>query len=1647
MALFGIKLKNLEQGFQGLAGGLGNLLKGPQPQQPSQPSSPTPNLNLGPSVVFKQPSTPSIRTPQLPLPTFQDISNNLIQQAKISTPTSQQMQGEDRLKQLNTFLFGNQNKPKTQPQNLPPATNAFASTIKQTVNTISPVLGALYNKNIANNPELNKKVGQGGEALYGSYVGGLGREIVDVTGKLLPYTALGPLGVPALIANIATGDKAIPQLDQIGNTISSNVNKTIFPEPGTPNSLNPTPLSDYTPGMQAARTFGSISKTATELIPAIKGEQIIAQGIRGTKAITSLAKGGKIAQGISTLIPQTVAGTVSSTGGRFVGGLAGNSMFVEPGKKESVSKATLEALKFGASQGLTTAATGLIPKIGNISILSNIPKRIGGAIVGGVTAPWSNTSPEAGAIFGAIGLPQGGNIDFTSKIQNAKTAKEINNILSSYDIKFPGAMQKVITEDLAQITNKKTIQKYLASAANEADNLKQTKVAGSNIIGNMEIPTNIAPKGSIPNIPINLADTQTIRNKIFQGMVDTDAPILKRIRDIERMTGQTGLVDKIMYSTGLVQRSNAIANQQIASNPNLRNAVGGLNKKQLKEFNLYAAAKAELDNASRGMTTSKTVSELQSIVKQYDTQYSKNFQSLNSYYHDLADWLYLGGKIDKATRDRWVTDNNYIRVQRNMDDYINANYGGGPGTSSGKSQFFKKRTGSQREVLPSDITALETTQRVAAETTKNQAATDIIYSLAQGGMVKNLIDSDNVLFRQKVWSFLKDTKGIKTFIANELRKSSRELRVIQTELNRLNKAGLQESLQGAQPSMAGLNPNLLPKLNTRDIRGTIKSLIVEDPAKLKRIRDMIARRDPKAAALLDRVSALKDELSVINQARSQAYQEALNAADSPTARKNTVRITVNGVVEVWEVPADVKKAMDNITPYKLGIIRQIVAYPKKVFQAGTTGINLPFAVFNFLKDQGTSGINSKNVFATHNPFSIFSGLKEANKDFYASVGVPMENDALWNKFLSVAGNTTQFDALRNVESAKKMSREIRLGERGKIANSLLSPINTLVDFVSITEKATRFQNFKGIYNDVLKTTKNKDEALKQATLAAWQNSVDFNRMGTWGKAINLVIPYFNAGIQGSRQLVTTFKTNPLGAFAKTMSLVGLPLIGLTAYNLSDPQTREIYNNIPDYEKQNNFIVILPNAELNDQGVYEGILKIPMPQGYGDLMTPARRLLESYVNKEPVDGTKIALDIFNSISGPAQLQSGNQLISGFIPQGAKPTLQQVANKDFYTGKPIVPDYINEATNQYGDKIPESQKAYKNQSGSVRILSEITGQSPIRVQKFITDTFGKTSNNVINALDNTLAAGGIIPQEQIGGSSVLTDFQKRMFKSQSIENFNKSEGQKYYDNIKEVTQNMTENELKAFGTIHPTKKNFLGDIIYNADSTYNPIIKLGIYNQFPKVYQADKKMNELNVASGNPNNPFFDLPFDYARKVLEKDALPKGAKDPELDKLYTQEWFVDFKKAKSDYYNELKANAEAAGRPFAASDNPYPQASKELQSVMDQYSALPKGTGARSAWIRNNPDTFQSMKDYWANIDNWQNVERAKRGLAATEGAAGIAAGFATATDTSSSQNKRFPKFYIPGGVKVSKPGGLKVPQGRGRVTIKKPGKIIVKTTQG
>ena len=694
------------------------------------------------------------------------------------------------------------------------------------------------------------------------------------------------------------------------------------------------------------------------------------------------------------------------------------------------------------------------------------------------------------------------------------------------------------------------------------------------------------------------------------------------------------------------------------------------------------------------------------------------------------------------------------------------------------------------------------------------------------------------------------------------------------------------------------------------------------------------------------------------------------------ARKNTIRRIVDGKTEIYQVPRDIKEIADNITPFQLGTLGKIVAAPQRVLRAGATGLSAPFTAANYVKDQIGSAVFSKNVAATHlDPRNALSGLWNATRDTLGE-----SNNPLWKKFIESSGDTTGYDFLRNAKDAARMSKEVRLGKKGKYVNMVTAPIRTLEELNAITEKATRFQNFKGVYESALKRTNNEAEALREATLAAWQNSVDFSRMGNTAQAINLLIPYFNAGIQGTRLLGRRFGEAPVGTTMKTLGFVALPMTGLTLYNLSDEKRKAVYDNISDYEKENNLIIVLPNAEQKADGSYDGVIKVPLQQGLTNLAQPFRMQAENFAGKStPNEVAQMAQQFFGAFAGPVGTGSLREAAGSVIPQVVKPFVQQGMNKDLFTGKEIVPDYINEATDAQGNNVAEKDKAYKFTSGTARAIGGKLGVSPLRVEKFIKDVTAKTGLYALNATDNALAKLGKIPEEQIGGISVKDDIIRRFARAQGTYNYKKSEGGKYYDRVKDATKSLNGNEKAAWDSIHPSKTNFLGEDIFDENKRLAKYTKAGLYLQHPKVFEAERAIEMEQRKQGSPANPLYDLPKEQLAKVLLKDALPPGAKDDELSNLFKQEWYQDFKNKQSAYYTQLKQKLEASGKTMPVSDNPYPVTSPELQKHMDYYSSLPKGTGARSSFIKGNPKIWASMTSQWQATDDWENKERVKIGL--------------------------------------------------------------------
>jgi len=190
----------------------------------------------------------------------------------------------------------------------------------------------------------------------------------------------------------------------------------------------------------------------------------------------------------------------------------------------------------------------------------------------------------------------------------------------------------------------------------------------------------------------------------------------------------------------------------------------------------------------------------------------------------------------------------------------------------------------------------------------------------------------------------------------------------------------------------------------------------------------------------------------------------------------------------------------------------------------------------------------------------------------------------------------------------------------------------------------------------------RERALKSGRTpqeATWvaRTYLDFAQGGSWAKGIDAGIPYFNAGIQGTRGIFRAYRSNPKIAVFKTAQLVGFAA-GLAYWNKR--LNEEAYDSISDREKATKFIMTTPLFYTDKDGfkryIYFGI---PKDQG---------QRLFAMIGEQMINMTQ---------TGKVNFEALKMAATDFIPVDAgnilPPTMSAfmgyVFNKDFWRNENI------------------------------------------------------------------------------------------------------------------------------------------------------------------------------------------------------------------------------------------------------------------------------------------------------------------------------------------------------------------------------------------
>ena len=782
-------------------------------------------------------------------------------------------------------------------------------------------------------------------------------------------------------------------------------------------------------------------------------------------------------------------------------------------------------------------------------------------------------------------------------------------------------------------------------------------------------------------------------------MVDETAPITDILSAAEKKHKFNVLPkDDVRLQIDRVLRSKNLASQFAEDN-----GLVDIIKKapDLNALDQYMIAKQAATVAKQGKVTGRDLARDQQLIQDLAPQYEELAQTVNQYSRKLLDYSVESGIIDKKLADELVKKYpDYVPLNRVFNEIEKGTHSHNVAkgiASLSKQSVVQKLQGSEREITSPIESLLLKTQDALSQGERNKAAQMLTsYAKLPGNPFKleALRTAENVTERREILTKLKalfqETREIDRSVSTQ----NRAIRKINTRKN-VHGRELEKLIDQAQTMASEFEPS-----------SAIKSILDKALTRERKIfaleGELMAGKNAKARTEL--ISLLNDRKDSIKSLR----EELSNVRDiTKVPGQQTITVLRNGIKEVWTTTPEVVAAAKSLNVEQMGLLGKILSTPTRALQLGATGLNVPFVVTNVLKDEITGFINSSRGAKTSllNPSNYVRSLLSA-----------LKHDELYKDLVRNAGGGTSFDIAR--EAPNLSIQKIRHPLKYTVTHPL-ALLKAVEDTIGRSEEFGRVKNFQGYRQSLLKQGRTQQDADLLGAQAARENTANFARRGSYGRVINWTIPFFNAGIQGSRQLVRSFQKSPAQTSAKVAATIFTPIAVTTAWNMSDPERKKIYMDIPKYEKDNNIIIIPPEPKQDEKGRWN-VIKIPLPPGLSNLGTIVRRSLETVEGQDPITFAEIATNLITAGTS-IDVTSGNKLASTFTPQAIKPIVEAQTNTNLFTGQKIVPDYLKSQ--------PPELQTKPGVSGIATGVGKVLGVSPLVVENFAQSQLGGLGSQLL------------------------------------------------------------------------------------------------------------------------------------------------------------------------------------------------------------------------------------------------------------------------------------------------------------------------------
>lgn len=366
-----------------------------------------------------------------------------------------------------------------------------------------------------------------------------------------------------------------------------------------------------------------------------------------------------------------------------------------------------------------------------------------------------------------------------------------------------------------------------------------------------------------------------------------------------------------------------------------------------------------------------------------------------------------------------------------------------------------------------------------------------------------------------------------------------------------------------------------------------------------------------------------------------------------------------------------------------------------------------FILRNLLRDSMsvwvTSGANMTPIIDTMKKFS--SDIRGNESDSYSI----LENSGV------VGGYDYVFEPKKFEQNFRKKLRREGMGAKKGSIDTVSAPFAKLWDSLGEASQKSDAATRQVIYEDTLQTLLSKgvsrSEAESEAIFQAME-TLNFSRRGN-SALISLImpaVPFLNARMQGLdvmyRAIRGRYKSNRDGennALASFLARGGQIAAATLAYTLISKDDEE-YKNATEAERDQNWIV--------------GGVKIPIPFEVGLVFkTGTERITRLLAGDDTLNDANEAVvrGLVNTFEIP---------LTG--PQALSPAFEVVLNKNWFTGRPVVPEYMS-------DRPPSEQYKYYT-AEFAKGLGEAFNVSPLKIEHVLNGYSGTMGSYLLTAVDS-------------------------------------------------------------------------------------------------------------------------------------------------------------------------------------------------------------------------------------------------------------------------------------------------------------------------